>query len=269
MDERLLTIGTFARRSRLSLKALRLYERLGLLTPALVDPGNGYRRYRESQLFTARLIVGLRRLDMPLSEVVRVISAPGEVGAEVVDSYWAGVERRFVSKRRLAERLRQSLLGGDARFAEFAVRQREAPELVVLSEKRSVFLPELSATVAAAIARLSRRAADHGGVAGGTLIFFHGEVNEDSDGPVEVCIPVASASAATRREPAHREAYVTVTRAQFEWPQILSAYDAVEEWIDRHGLACVGSPREIYRAGLDPSAAAATDEVCDVAFPIA
>ena len=44
----LLSIGVFARRSRLSMKALRLYDRLGLLKPADVDPENGYRRYRES-----------------------------------------------------------------------------------------------------------------------------------------------------------------------------------------------------------------------------
>lgn len=269
MDEHLLTIGAFARRSRLSLKALRLYERLGLLSPAVVDPANGYRRYREAQLFTARLIVGLRRLDMPLSDVARVISAPDEVGADVVESYWAGVERRLASQRELAERLRDSLRGGDARFEAFVVRQREAPTMVVLSEKRAVELPDLRTTIVGAVARLTTHAADHGGVVGGPLVYFHGEVNEDSDGPVEVCIPVRTASVATRREPAHREAYVTVTRAQWEWPQILSAYDAVEKWIDRHARICVGSPCETYRAGVDPVFAAATDEVCDVAFPIA
>src|SRR5438128_997048 len=52
----LLSIGVFARRSRLSMKALRHYDRLGLLTPAEVDQSSGYRRYRESQLATARLV---------------------------------------------------------------------------------------------------------------------------------------------------------------------------------------------------------------------
>jgi hypothetical protein len=47
----------FSRRSQLSIKALRLYDRLGLLRPAAVDGRNGYRGYDESQLFTARLIV--------------------------------------------------------------------------------------------------------------------------------------------------------------------------------------------------------------------
>ncbi len=37
----LLTIGVFAARARLSAKALRLYDRLGLLAPAHVDEVSG------------------------------------------------------------------------------------------------------------------------------------------------------------------------------------------------------------------------------------
>ncbi len=37
------SIGEFARRSRLSAKALRLYDELGLLPPARVDEDSGYR----------------------------------------------------------------------------------------------------------------------------------------------------------------------------------------------------------------------------------
>lgn len=51
----LLPIGAFARRSRLSLKALRLYDELGLLPPARVDPETGYRSYVADQVDRARL----------------------------------------------------------------------------------------------------------------------------------------------------------------------------------------------------------------------
>ena len=71
-----MTTGEFSRRSQLSIKALRLYDQLGLLLPAAVDGRNGYRGYDESQLFTARLIVLLRSLDMPLQEVARVVARP-------------------------------------------------------------------------------------------------------------------------------------------------------------------------------------------------
>jgi hypothetical protein len=69
-----------------------------------------------------------------------------------------------------------------------------------------------------------------------------------------------------RREPAHREAYVRITKAQVAFPQILSAYDAVSQWLHTHGLSAAGSPREIYFA--DWGVAGPTDTVCDVAFPL-
>lgn len=265
----MLTIGVFARRSRLSLKALRLYERLGLLSPAMIDPDNGYRLYREDQLSTARLIVGLRRLDMPLSEVARVISASdGAVGAEVLAAYWAGVERRLASQRELADRLQETVRNGQSRPVAFAVAERDVPEAIVLSESRTVDLPELRSMISGAITRLSARCAAHGGAAGGPMIMFHGEVNEDSDGPVEVCIPVRTSSSATRCEPSHREAYVTITKEQWQWPRILSAYDALDDWVRRHGRSCTGPPREIYHTGFNPTPITPTDKMCDVAFPI-
>ncbi|HEX5671801.1 MAG TPA: MerR family transcriptional regulator, partial [Acidimicrobiia bacterium] len=67
--ERLLPIGAFARKSRLSLKALRLYDEMGLLKPAAVDRSSGYRYYDESQVGVARLIALLRRLEMPLAQI--------------------------------------------------------------------------------------------------------------------------------------------------------------------------------------------------------
>lgn len=149
VDEHLLTIGEFARRSRLSLKALRLYERLGLLNPAVVDPANGYRRYREEQLFTARLIV-----------------------------------------------------------------------------------------------------------------------NEDSDGPVEVAIPVEPA----RRPPAGnrhtgRRTWQSPGRSGSGRRFSPHTTQSRSGFIDMAG-AVSDHRAKTYRAGFDPALAAATDEVCDVAFPI-
>ena len=58
---KLLTIGEFARASRLSPKALRLYDELGLLRPVRVDEYSGYRYYSPDQLDQARLVAWLRR----------------------------------------------------------------------------------------------------------------------------------------------------------------------------------------------------------------
>lgn len=93
MDTReLLTIGAFARASRLTPKALRLYDELGLLPPAYVDPHSGYRFYHPDQLEQARLVAWLRRIGMPLARIRTVCAlGPADAAAEIA-AYWAGVE---------------------------------------------------------------------------------------------------------------------------------------------------------------------------------
>ena len=67
--EDLVPIGRFSRMTRLSIKALRLYDGLGLLTPAWVDPSSSYRYYRLGQANRAEAIRVLRQVDMPLEEI--------------------------------------------------------------------------------------------------------------------------------------------------------------------------------------------------------
>ena len=266
-----LSIGVFARRSRLSPKALRLYDRLGLLTPARIDRDNGYRGYREDQLATARLIAMLRRLDMPLVQIAAVVAAPEHQAAEFIATYWATVEHRIAAQRALVTHLQNSLIGATGDFSMFEIHEREVAEQTILTEQRHVQVGELSDFIGAAMMWLGRIAAEHGGVTAAPFVVYHGEVNEDSDGPVEVCIPIdparATPNAATHREAAHREAYTTITKAQAVFPQILSAYDAVAHWIETQGKRGTGSPREVYFADL--GAAGPHDAVCDIAFPIA
>jgi DNA-binding transcriptional MerR regulator len=265
----LVSIGVFARRSRLSMKALRLYDRLGLLRPSRVDEANGYRWYREGQLGTARLIAMLRRLDMPLERIAEVLAADGRQAAELVASYWADVERRSASQRELASYLTVRL-GGDP-TGVFDVRERDVPAQLVLTERRHIRVPELAPWLGRAMCALAEAAAGHGGVSGAPFAIYHGEVDEDGDGPVELCMPVSARGSVAgayvlRTEPAHREAYTRLAKAQVEYPQILSAFDAVSRWLSTHSHTVAGAPREVYFGDWD--AATAAVPVCDVALPI-
>lgn len=109
----LLTIGAFARVVRLSPKALRLYDELGLLTPARVDPLSGYRLYSPDQVERARLVAWLRRLGMPLARIRGVCGLPPDRAAAEVRSYWAQVEADTVARRGLASFLVEQLSGKD------------------------------------------------------------------------------------------------------------------------------------------------------------
>src|SRR5262245_56027704 len=95
---RLLSIGAFARATRVAPKARRLptalgrYDALGLFPPAFVDPASGYRFYDPAQLERARLVAWLRRLGMPLARIRVVCELDPAQAAEEVAAYWSQVE---------------------------------------------------------------------------------------------------------------------------------------------------------------------------------
>ncbi len=280
-DEGLLTIGAFAARARLSAKALRLYDRLGLLAPAHVDEVSGYRYYRADQVERARLVAMLRRLDMPLARIAEVVEAAGTEGADRLAAYWADVEARVAGQRTLVEYLRGRLSGRSSElYGKFEVETVDVPAQVVITETRHTLADELPAWIGASLGRLEVAARECGGVTAAPFVVYHSEVSMESDGPAESCVPVADEAAArawaagqgrgrqtgVRVEPARRLARTRISKAQVAHPQILAAFEAVEAWMEREGLEYDGPCREIYFADWD--AAGAEDPVCDVAFPV-
>ncbi|MBQ1100271.1 MerR family transcriptional regulator [Streptomyces sp. b94] len=280
-DDELLTIGAFAARARLSAKALRLYDRMGLLVPDHVDEATGYRYYRTRQTERARLVALLRQLDMPLAKVAEVVHADGPGAAVLLDAYWAGVEARVAGQRTLADYLRGRLSGRSSEvYGKFAVETVDVPAQVVISEMRHTLAGELPAWIGASLTRLEEAARGCGGVTAAPFVVYHAEVSMESDGPAESCVPVADEAAArawseergrawqsqVRVEPARRLAYTRITKAQVAHPQILAAFEAVEEWVAAQGLTVAGPCREVYFA--DWEASGPEDSVCDIAFPV-
>jgi PPM family protein phosphatase len=102
----LLTIGAFSRTSQLSIKALRLYDEIGLLSPVRTDPVTGYRYYSPGQLDRARRVAWLRRLGMPLARIRHVCETAETdqaAAARSIREYWQQVEADTAVRRELAD----------------------------------------------------------------------------------------------------------------------------------------------------------------------
>lgn len=65
----MLKIGEFSKLSHITVKALRFYEKQGLLVPASIDKWTGYRFYETSQLERAAKIKAYRQLDLSIDEI--------------------------------------------------------------------------------------------------------------------------------------------------------------------------------------------------------
>jgi DNA-binding transcriptional MerR regulator len=241
-----MSIGEFARRSRLSPKALRLYDGLGLLSPARVDEFSGYRYYESAQLEAARLIATLRHVGVPLTIVRELLALDPAEMAEQLTAFWRKAETRHAGQRELVTALVYRLTGRNTVMYE--VMSREMPQRSLLCLKRNVEESGLWALGKEFIAiirdeRLPRIA----GREGATFCIYWGWVSADSDGPVEWCKPVPDAQAeelaaqfpelTLRVEPAHREAYVDLgPGGQIDPAQFQLAAEALRSWADAQGI---------------------------------
>jgi DNA-binding transcriptional MerR regulator len=255
--------------SSYSRKALRLYEEQGLLRPDAVDPVTGYRSYAAAQVERARLVGLLRRLGMPIARIAAVLDLDRDTAAKSIGDWWHGAEEGHAERRRLVRYL-QDLLTGRV-TAVFDIQTRDVPEQKVLSTQRNVTAGDLPAFIEDAGTRLLGHLGA-GGLepAAPAFVVYHGEVTEDSDGPVEVCVPFAGSvepagTLGVRLEPAHTEAYTRIAKRQVRFPEILRAYDAVSEWVQERGHNLALPPREVYFTHFE--AVGDDDPAADIAFP--
>jgi DNA-binding transcriptional MerR regulator len=94
----LLSVGGLARLAGLTPKAVRHYDRVGLLRPHTIDEA-GYRWYSAPQVDSARQVARLRRLDLPLEEVRRYLSDPSSLTA-ALDVHQRRLEARLARTQR-------------------------------------------------------------------------------------------------------------------------------------------------------------------------
>jgi DNA-binding transcriptional MerR regulator len=192
MDD-LLPIGRFARATRLSVKALRHYDELGLLRPAFVDPSSGYRYYRPAQANQAEAIRILRSVEMPLEEIAALLAESGEPVAKRLQLHRERLEARLDEHRRMLAFLQRLLDKEDVMPYEVTV--KELPAQPVAATRATTTLREISTVISdgvhAILDELGRQGIEP---AGPLQVVYHADqvLDEETSAPIEVCFPVAA-----------------------------------------------------------------------------
>jgi DNA-binding transcriptional MerR regulator len=234
-----ISIGEFARRSRLSLKALRLYDERGVLVPSRVDQASGYRYYDTAQLDQARLVVMLRQLQLPLATIKELLACDPADAAARIAAHWRDAEAAHDARRDLADYLVNRLSG--KRSVMYEVATREMPERSLLCLKRNVDEQGIWAFGKEYIAIFRERPRPKiEGREGASFCIYWGWPSADSEVPVEWCTPVPTAQAQAiaehypeltlRTEPAHQEAFVALPSPMASGAHIQLAAESLQAW---------------------------------------
>ena len=253
----LFSIGAFADMTRLSIKALRLYDQLGLLQPLQVDPQTGYRYYGVDQLSSARMIRNMREMDMPLATIRQVLAALPSLPAQAEALLREYEEIRIWQVEQIRTQIQQFIQQiqqeNNPMSLEVNVKQIESQQ--VLSVTQHIKVNKLDETIRTSVDTLYAMLKEQKLEASAPPFgIFHGAINEQEDGPLEICMPVngqvaGKGNVQVKQLEGGDAACVMMIGTQTDFPAILGAYDAAADWINKNGYSMAEPPREIWHSG--------------------
>ena len=251
-------IGEFSRLSRVSVRMLRHYDQLGLLTPSQTDPFTGYRYYSAEQLPRLNRIIALRDLGFSLEQI-----------AGMLEDDLSTDQLLGMLKLKRAEVEEQMKLE-QQRLARLEVRIRQMSE-TPLHGAYDVILrdiePELAATsreVAADDDRIQQMfdmletyVAGFEGARADKPPFsiYYDEEYREKDVDAEVAVPLKYAipeNEMIRVRHLPRLSSVACAVHVGEYSGIYQAYNTLLAWIEANDYQMIGPIREVYlRYGAD------------------
>ena len=251
----MLKISDFAQLSRISPKALRIYDRLGLLKPIKVDSQSNYRYYSATQLPRLHRILVFKELGFSLEQI-----------GHLLDENISLTEIRGMLRLKQAE-IQERLEKDALRLNRLQIRLQELEQEKSMSDYEVILKPLPSQLVAATLgiipnfddcAPVIEQTFDlvygyafGNGVkeVGAGINIYHETKLRDKNIPIETLVPIDRHIPTSDRiwvyELPEVETVACVIH-QGGFDSIGKAYDTLIEWVSKHGYQISGSTREVY-----------------------
>ena len=269
----MLKIGDFSNLARVTIKALRYYDELGLLKPVKVDEFTGYRYYETSQLTQLHRIVAMKDMGLSLEEIARLLKDNVSF-AHILDLLHSKQEEQ---KRKLeveTDRLKRveewlMQVEKEGKMPDYEIVIKKIMPQKVISVRG--ILPDYSATgqVFQKMAPYVYRSGSQ--MTGPPLAIYYDEGYKEKDVDAEVAFPIAKdvpskGEFKCKELPGYDQMATTIHKGAYN--TIGTAYTALGKWIEANGYQISGPCREIYftdpRSGTPPN-----EYITEVQFPVA
>lgn len=137
----MVTIRVAAEITGLTVKGIRFYEKIGLITPAARSPA-GYRLYSEENIYQLQQIHFYRKLEFPLDEVAELLNMPADRTQVPLKEQLNRIENRMQELEYVRQTLSQALADKQTvtSLAEEALRMTRRHTAVVGVDLQNDFL---------------------------------------------------------------------------------------------------------------------------------
>jgi effector-binding domain-containing protein len=271
----LISIGTFSMITRLTKRALRLYDEKGLLSPTRKDL-IGYRQYSYNQICRGLQLKRLADLGFGIQEMKEIMdSTDGFVDKGKLDTFLSKrIEDVNIEMNRL-EKIRESLLTKS--FLEVIHMEKNepvlknVPSLRVLSRREKGtyqeviprLISELSGIVFSPDSQQTRVRCN-----GPPLTIYHDNEHKENDADIEAAIPISGNITVGPEYEVKTldECKVVSYIYKGPYPDVGPAWKVVFEYIDRKGLRVADNCRELYLN--DPKETPETELLTEIQVPV-
>ncbi len=251
-------IGEFSRLSRVSVRMLRYYDQMDLLTPKETDPRTNYRYYAADQLPHLNRILALQDLGFSLQQIRDLLK--NDLGNDELRGMLKlkrleveqGIEAELARLARLDARIQQMDLGSSLPAYEVVLRST-APQLAATLRE----VAPNDEGIQSMFQRLETYVATYEGARADQppLAIYYDPEYREQDIDAEVGVPIRFAIPENEsvhvRELAGLDCAACVTHSG-AYGTLYQAYNALLRWIEANHYHMAGPIREVYiRYGAD------------------
>lgn len=258
------SIGEFSRFSHVSARMLRHYDKLGLLSPALVGEENGYRYYTHEQLGDLVQIETLKSYGFSLAQIKELLTLPKEELAQKIHERRIQAYTELNDMRRKIRRMEDSIIqmeGTSMAVNHYHVILMQEPEQRIFGIRKTINIAQIHDLFFELHEEMERRGIKR---AGATQLLYHGkEFSYDSmdaeaqaivtgDGEGVFTMPACTVVAVTHTGPYDRIHYAYDTLCQWvsEHPDYEICGPAIERYIKDENM--VSDPEELETGVMFP-----------------
>ena len=268
-------ISDFSKLSRVSVKALRYYDELGLLKPAQIDRFTNYRYYSIDQLprLNRTLRVALKDLGLSLEQIARLLDKelpPDQLRGMLMLKQAELQQQADELQERLARveaRLRQIEQEGKMPAYDVIVKKVE-PQWIASVRGVVPTPPEQGPLWGELGAYLGRHKVT---TPGPCFTLYHDPEYKERDWDLEVCEPLGAVIPGSERVrvyelPGVETMACTIHHGPFV--TIGEAYEAISKWLAANGYRITGPCREVYLRTAQNGSQTDPNTLTEIQFPV-
>lgn len=249
-SQKLYKIGMFSQMNRVTVKALRYYDELGLLKPEYVEQENGYRYYTSAQLPQLHRILALREMDFTLEEIQQIFNGADE---EKLLQSKKGDLLKMIANLSSKIACIEGYLAKGCYNQDYRIVMKSLPQVIIASMRvhlasyESLFscMPDMGLEMEKAGCECAEP--DY------CFTTYYDEEYKESDIDAEICQAVTEKKQDTEKLKFTELPEVELAACVLHkgpYHQLPLAYSAIVSFIEESGYEIVGHQREYYIDGM-------------------